>query len=100
MNVLDSVFFEPFLPHVLDCHVFIQTTKNDRFSLYPFLTFFSARVLETHLGGKRQPVLVLPYPNFVQVLGMEQPTCPLGPLLFRDILFSAVSFPLALEADN
>ena len=27
------------------------TTKNDKFSLYPFLTFFSTRVLETHLGG-------------------------------------------------
>jgi hypothetical protein len=24
-------------------------------------------------GGLRQPVLVLPYPNSVQVLGMEQP---------------------------
>ena len=36
-NFLDSVFF--------------QTTKNDKFSPYPFLTFFSTRVLETHLGG-------------------------------------------------
>ena len=52
---------------------FFQTTKKDKFSLYPFLTFFGTRVLETHLGGLRQPVLVLPYPNSVQVLGMEQP---------------------------
>ena len=28
-----------------------QTTKNGKFSLYPFLTFFSTRVLETHSGG-------------------------------------------------
>ena len=43
-------FFEPFLPHDWDS-VFFQTTKNYKFSLYPFLTFFSTRVLETHLGG-------------------------------------------------
>ena len=42
-------FFEPFLPHAWDC--FFQTTKNYKFSLYPFLTFFSTRVLENHLGG-------------------------------------------------
>ena len=40
-------FFEPFLPYVWDS-VFFQTTKNDKFSLYPFLTFFSTRLLETH----------------------------------------------------
>jgi hypothetical protein len=43
-------FFKPFLPHVWDS-VFFQTTKNGKFSLYPFLTFFSTRVLGTHLGG-------------------------------------------------
>ena len=36
--------------------IFFQTTKNYNCSLYPFLT------------------LVLPYPNSVQVLGLEQPT--------------------------
>ena len=30
---------------------FFQTTKIDKFSLYPYLTFFSTRVLETNLGG-------------------------------------------------
>ena len=29
---------------------FCQTTKNYKISLYPFLTFFSTRVLETHSG--------------------------------------------------
>ena len=43
-------FFEPFVPHVQDS-IFFQTTKNDKFSLYPFPTFFSTRVLEIHLGG-------------------------------------------------
>ena len=43
-------FFEPFLPHVWDS-VFFQTTKNYKFSLYPFLTFFSTRILEAHLRG-------------------------------------------------
>ena len=47
---LESVFFKPFLPHVWDS-VFFQTTKNNKFSQYPFQTFFSTRVLETYLGG-------------------------------------------------
>ena len=49
-NFLDSIFFEPFLPHIWDS-VFFQTTKNYKSSLYPFLTFFSTRILEAHLGG-------------------------------------------------
>jgi len=31
--------------------LFFQITKNYKLSLYPFLTFFSTSVLETHLGG-------------------------------------------------
>ena len=48
----DSVFVKPFLPHVWDFlfHFLFQTTKNIKFSLYPFLTFFSTMLLETHLG--------------------------------------------------
>ena len=41
---LDSVFLSHFSPMSI-----FQTTKNFKFSLCPFLTFFSTRVLETHL---------------------------------------------------
>ena len=39
----------PFLP--MSGTLFFQTTKNYKFSLYPFLGFFTTRVLETHLGA-------------------------------------------------
>ena len=47
---MDSVFVRAISPPCLGLR-FCQTTKNYKFSLYPFLTFFSTRVLETHLGG-------------------------------------------------
>ena len=31
--------------------MFFLTTQTDEFSLYPFLIFFSTRLLETYLGG-------------------------------------------------
>ena len=83
-----------------------QTTKNDKFSLYLFLTFSSTRVLETHLvlGGLKAACIGPALSKFCLSVGdgatCLTSSCPLGPLLFRDILFSVVSFPLALEADN
>ena len=47
---LDSIFFEPILAHVWDSVFFSRPLKMIS-SLYPFLTFFSIRVLETQLGG-------------------------------------------------
>ena len=50
-NFLDSVFLQAISPPCLGLVFFFKTTKNEKFSLYPFLTFFSPRVLETHLRG-------------------------------------------------
>ena len=44
-NFLILFFKDHFSP--MSGTVFIQTTKNEKFSLYPFLTFFSTRLLET-----------------------------------------------------
>ena len=52
-----QAFFKPFLP---------QTIKNDKFSAYPFLTFFSTRVLETRLGGLKAACLYWSCP--IQIL--------------------------------
>ena len=60
---LASVFFKTVSPPCLGLWFFFWPLKNYKFSLYPFLTFFSTRLLETHLGGLRQPVLVLSYPK-------------------------------------
>ena len=70
-----NFFHSFFLIHFPPCLAlfFFQTTKNKKFSIYPYLTFFSTRVLETHLGGLKAALLVLSYSNSAQVLGMEQP---------------------------
>ena len=46
----NSVYFQAISPPCLGL-CFFQTTKNEKFPLYPFLIFFNTRVLETHLGG-------------------------------------------------
>ena len=58
-NFLDSVFVEagkkqsPKNSCFFTNHFFLMsgTTNNDKFSLHPFQTFFSTRVLETNLVG-------------------------------------------------
>ena len=121
MNFLDSVFVKAgknriqeiltlcyFLNHFcpMSGTVFIQTTKNDKFSLYLFLTFSSTRVLETHLvlGGLKAARIDPALSKFCLSVGdgatCLTSSCPLGPLLFRDILSSVVSYPWLLEADN
>ena len=49
-EILGLFFYRSISPPCLGL-CFFQTTKNYKFSLYPFLTFFSTRVLESHLGG-------------------------------------------------
>ena len=49
-NSWTLLFFQTISPPCLGL-CFFQTAKNYKFSLYPFLTFFSPRVLETHFGG-------------------------------------------------
>jgi hypothetical protein len=54
-------------------------------------------------GGLRQPVLVLPYPNYGQVLGMEQPSdhidlasftlFRLGMIMITDLMSFFKAFP-------
>ena len=62
-------YLEPFLPHVWD-----YTTKNYKFSLYPFLTYFSTRVLKTQLWGQKEACIGPALSPSAKVLGMEQPT--------------------------
>ena len=61
-------FFTAFLPHVWDS-VFFQTIRNYMFSLYPFLIFFSTRVLETHLGGLKAACIGPALSKFRQSVG-------------------------------
>ena len=47
----NSLKIEKKVQEILGLCFFLNTSKNYKFSLYPFLTFISTRVLETHLGG-------------------------------------------------
>ena len=53
-----------------------QTTKNYKFSLYPFLTFFSTKVLETHLGGLNAACIRPALSQFRPSVGDEATYCP------------------------
>ena len=66
-------FFRPFLPHVWDS-VFFQSSKTVSALDTPSCNFSEPGIWILTKRGYRHPVLVLPYPNSVQVLGMEQPT--------------------------
>ena len=50
-KLLEPVFFQTISPLCPGLGLFFQKTKNYKFSLYPFLKFFSTRVLEPYLGG-------------------------------------------------
>ena len=65
-------FFRAFLPHVWDS-VFFQSTKTASALDTPYCNFSEPGFWILIRGGIRQPVVDQPYPNSIQVLGMEQP---------------------------
>ena len=56
---------------------FFQITQNYMFSLYSFLTFFSTRVLETHLGGIKAACIGPALSKFCPSVGDGQLLSPL-----------------------
>ena len=72
-KLLDSVFFQTFPPHVWDFG-FFQSTKIASALDTPSCNFSEPGFWILTKGGIRQPVVYQPYPNSIQVLGMEQPS--------------------------
>ena len=66
-------FSRPFPPHVWDS-VFFQCTKTASALDTPSCNFSEPGFWILTKGGRRQPVVYQPYPNSIQVCGMEQPT--------------------------
>ena len=68
----DSVFFQSISPPCLGL-CFFQSTKTGKCSPFSSFNFSGPGFWILTKGGIRQPVLGLPCPNSIQVLGMEQP---------------------------
>ena len=68
-----GLFFHSISPPCLGL-CFFQSTKTGKCSPFSSLNFSGPGFWILTKGGIRQPVLGLPCPNSVQVLGMEQPT--------------------------
>ena len=74
---LTLFFSTAFPPHVWDS-VFFQSTKTASALDTPSCNFSEPGFWILTKGGIRQPVVYQPYPNSIQVLGMEQPSPPAG----------------------